>query len=150
MYTYLRSISPYGGMDRCKAMLTGYRTVKSRLSDLTVTSRTSLGRFLSLCVRFGLKKGSKTTSLQQLLQLTYAPPRRRICFVTSLTMSKSVYRHFGSMASSSARARAAGIWAEDGAHGKGVILACFLLEMLPECLERRRVSSVCFLHVQFR
>ena len=108
---------------------------------MTVTSRTSLGRFLSLCVRFGLKKGSKTTSLQQLLQLTYAPPRRRICFVTSLTMSKSVYRHFGSMASSSARARAAGIWAGNGALEKGVRSACFLDEL---CWQVLGTAARCF------
>ena len=49
-----------------------------------------------------------------LLPFIYAPPVRRITFGTTLHTCKSVYRHFGSMASSSARARAAGIWAEDG------------------------------------
>ena len=42
-------------------------------------------------------------------------------------MSKSVHKHFYGDASSSACAQVDSNWTEDGAHGEGTMLACFLI-----------------------
>ena len=77
-----------------------------------------------------------STHFQQQLSRIYAPPERRIFFVTPLHMSKSVYKHFYGIVGSLTCAQVDSNWAEDGAHGEGTMMPYFLIRNAAQVLEK--------------